>query len=165
MNRRAALLLEAMLSLVLLVTCGAAVLSIMSDAGGAVRSMREQQFAFDLARSAIAKIEAGIDTPQTLDGPVPGWDDGFQGESDQARDDTWRGVRWTLAIDVQPSQFAGLTLLTVTAEGRDAIEADRVVASASLSQLVRLASESNSEDGVGPRDPIMERLLERGERR
>ena len=61
-HRRGALLLEVVLALALFVTAGIAILSMVGQSVGSLKSAREKLHAADLARSAMAKIEAGRST-------------------------------------------------------------------------------------------------------
>ncbi|MBC7771966.1 MAG: hypothetical protein H7210_05690, partial [Pyrinomonadaceae bacterium] len=57
--RRGTMLLEVMLALALFIGAGAAVLSIVGQSVGSLKATRERQHAVDLARSAMAELEAG----------------------------------------------------------------------------------------------------------
>src|SRR5688572_10823162 len=82
-HRRGALLLEVILALALFVMGGIALLTMIGRTFANVEFVRDSERAADLARSAMAKLEAGIATADTLDGPVRGWlddDESFDGD-------------------------------------------------------------------------------------
>lgn len=142
--RRGALLVEVVLALAIFVMAGGAIVNLLSQSMLGVDRSREQARAADLARSAMAKIEAGIETPQTLSGPLERSEEGA----------TQAGRGWELEIDTDASQFRGLTRVTVTALKRSPSGA-AVEASFKLVQLVRLGSKG--EDSAGEEDSITER--------
>ncbi|MFN0132316.1 MAG: hypothetical protein ACKVW3_07290 [Phycisphaerales bacterium] len=162
--RRGALLFEVILALGIFVGSGLAILASVDRALVAQDRVRLSSRAADLARTAMARIEAGLDTPQTLHGPVRdrsldpdaertgsggGAAAGGRGATDA------RAEGWELRIETEPSQFAGLTHVTVTAERLDASGA--IDASFTLHQLVRLRVD---EDTVGGEDEIARRARE-----
>ena len=132
--QRGAVLLECVLALALFVACGLVVMSMMDRATNSVVYTRDAEEAVDVARTAMAKIEAGIATPQTLNGPVPVWHDEEDGTYDESLP---TGTLWTLEIGTEPSQFDGLTSVTVKAV-KQAQGSDEELASYTLHQLVRL---------------------------
>lgn len=160
--RRAALLLEAMLALALLVTASSLLVSIIRDAGSRLDRAIGVGEAADLARGAIAQIEAGLATPETLNGAAALWDpeallsDAASPPMDSdeiplasaARDPLWR-----LEIETEPSPFEALTLVSVTAQ-RDDRPRDRFT----FHQLVDLGDPPADE--VGGEDELVE-LIER----
>jgi hypothetical protein len=106
----------------------------------------------DLARTTMAKLEAGLGTVQNLAGPVPAWEPQLAaaGEGTGFADTPPAPSLWEVDIETLSSAFAGLTHVTVTALKRPAPESDRIVASYSLHQLVRLVPDSA--DTVGGLD-------------
>lgn len=159
--RRGALLLEVMLSLTLFVGAGGAVLGIVSQGVGSLKAAREKLHAADLARSAMAEIEAGIATVETLNGPVPLWTD----PDDEAAggggggDTTSADSGWELRVETSPTSFPGLTLVRITASRSNSQDQS---SSYTLSQLVRLIE--SKEDTIGEEDDIS-KAAERGENR
>jgi len=158
-----------LLALGLFVTAGLTVSSALSRGLGAAAQDRQRTIASDLARSAMAQIEGGIETPQTLNGPVRAW----QEESAQG-DELDRGTQgiafdetppddngWELEITTEPSEFDGLRLASVTARRVDP-ESDLEIVSFTLHQLVRLSDDVP--DIVGEVDPLVAEA-ERGARR
>ncbi len=140
---------------------GLAVLSAVSQATGSLGSAREKQVAVDLARSAMAKLEAGIETTSTLSGPVKAWSEDINlAEVSDEGDDTG----WELVVEAEPASFDGLTYVSVTARRAVALGAEAAVASSfTLRQLVRLAE--RDEDGIGEKDDVTieaEKARERG---
>ncbi len=135
-GRRGAVLLECILALSLFVACGLAVMAMMDRAAASVAATRDAEQAVDVARTAMAKIEAGIATPETLNGPVPEWRD----ERDATFDDSLpRGSGWLLEVETEPSQFAGLTHVGVRAV-KIVPGSEVELVSFKLDQLVRLPS-------------------------
>jgi len=149
-----AILLELLLAVAIFSAAGLAILSVMNTSIGSARAMRDAQQAADLARSAMAKIEAGIATPETLHGPVPAWVDEVATEGAFA-DAPPTESNWELEVTTDRSQFAGLTLVTVRALRRESPNSDQLRASYTLRQLVRLFGETD--DAVGDEDEMSER--------
>lgn len=142
---RGVILLECILSLALLVATGLAVIALIDRAGSAIERAKETEMAADLARSGMSKLEAGLETVQTLAGPVEAWRD----EGDETFDDSLpEATPWSLAVEVEPAEFPGLTLVTVTAERSDT--SGRVLTTYSLRQYVRLNAEQGTESGGAP---------------
>ena len=138
--RRGAVLLECVLALALFVSAGMAVLALMDGAVRSVERTRDLETAVDLARSAIAKIEAGIATAEELDGPVPIWRD----EEDATFDDELpEPGPWSLEITTEPAQFEGLQRVRVRAIRREP-SSEREEASFVLDQLVATTPRSGS---------------------
>jgi len=129
---RGALLLEAMLALAIFVMAGLAVLAIVDRAMDTLRTVRNTERASLLARSAMAKIEAGIVLPQALNGPVASTD-----IDEDASGDASGPTGWELDVSTEPWSVRGLTLVRVTALRRTTGSEGRVLASYTLSQLVR----------------------------
>ena len=145
--RRGVMLMEVVLALALVVVVGMTVLSAVSQSTGALREAREKQVAVDLARSAMAKLEAGIETTTSLSGPVKAWTEDMNlAEVPEEGDETG----WELVVEAEPASFDGLTYVTVTAR-RAGDEAGRA-SSFTLRQLVRLAQ--REEDGIGAKDNV-----------
>ncbi len=149
--RRGVMLMEVVLALALVVVVGMVVLSAVSQSTGALRAAREKQVAVDLARSAMAKLEAGIETTTTLSGPVKAWTEDMNlAEVPEDGDDTG----WELLIESEPSSFDGLTYVTVTARQAsvDGWGGASGGTGFTLRQLVRLAE--RDEDGIGEKDDV-----------
>ncbi|HYE01753.1 MAG TPA: hypothetical protein VD963_00820 [Phycisphaerales bacterium] len=141
------LLLEMVLALALFVALGLAIVNLLGQASGSLAALRQAAYAADLARSALARIEAGIASPESLNGPVVPWEAEAGGSAESAHAS---GAGWELRIGTEPTEFPGLTLVTVTAvrSGRPGSAGGSLVR---LSQLVRLgAREPEGLVGVGP---------------
>lgn len=137
-NRRGGLLLEVMVALAIFIAAALTILGAVGDASESLESSRLKQRATDLARSAIAKIEAGIETAETLNGPVPEWRD-EEASSAAFEDELPPPSGWELAVVTTPFGAGDLTMVEVTAVKR--LEGSgRTVASATLRQLVRLSA-------------------------
>jgi Tfp pilus assembly protein PilV len=154
-SRRGGMLLEVIVSLAIFVVAGGAILNLVTQTMTGLERSREQARAADLARSAMAKIEAGIETAQTLNGPVERSAEGAAAVGGVG------GEGWELEIDTEPSQFRGLTRVSVNAVKRVG-EAARVEAEYLLVQLVRLGGKG--EDRAGEEDSIAEKARQGLER-
>ncbi len=148
--RRGALLMEVMLALTLFVTAGMVILSLVGQSVATLRAARDKEHAVDLARSAMAKMEGGIETAEGLNGPVRPWRDDAAGEA--APDDGSAATPWELRIRTEPSPFDGLTLVTVTASKSADVGGGGAGVSYTMRQLVRLAAKG--EDTVGRADDL-----------
>ena len=134
-RRHGAALLECILALALFVACGMAVLAMVDRAVSSVASPRDAEQAADIARSAMAKIEAGIATPETLNGPVTAWTDD---QENKFKNELPTGTAWMLEIQSEPSSFTGLAKISVRAFKQASPGSDNELASYTLYQLVRL---------------------------
>jgi hypothetical protein len=157
-GRRGLLLMEALLALAIFVMIGIAILSMVHGAGTTVARSRDAARAADLARSAMAMLEAGMATPRTLSGPVRSW-----AEAQERADEFAFGLGnevgpggspWELEIETSPSEFTGLTRVTVRALRRVSANSEQLAASYTLRQLVRL--NAAAEDEAGEEDPLMD---------
>lgn len=142
MKRNGSILLECLVALAIFVGVASTVYSLIIAAAGSVERTARRERAADLARSALAKIEAGIETPESMNGPVEPWRD----DSDGTFDDNPQPTPWVLEISTEPSEFDGLVMVTARAECYDPPGSDRIVTSFELKQLVRLASISTMSD-------------------
>jgi hypothetical protein len=133
-STRGAVLLECLLALALFVACGLAVMAMMDRAASSVATTRDSEIAVDVARTAMAKLEAGLATAETLNGPVPAWRDERDGTFDESLP---TGAAWNLEIHTEPSQFEGLTKVSVRAF-KQTVGSENELASYTLHQLVRL---------------------------
>lgn len=129
MNRRAVLLLEILLSLAVLTAGLLAVGAAVGRTTDSIVRADDRTRAADAAWSAVALIEAGIATPETLNGTA--------GTDEQT---TWRPM-WDVQIETQRSEHAGLTVVIAHAR-RAGSDAERPVYTAR--QLVRLVSRSSA---------------------
>lgn len=73
MTRRGGLLLEALIALAVFVMAGLAILSVLRQGVADTRAARDRVRGYDIARSALAQIETGLATIESLDGSVPAW--------------------------------------------------------------------------------------------
>jgi type II secretory pathway pseudopilin PulG len=151
--RTGAVLLEVVVAVAILLMASITILGAVNQG---VRSMERSRLAAraaDLARSAMAEIEAGIATPESLSGPVqeqpppPGsGDQEGTGVNAPGGDALPRDTGWELEIDVSPSPFAGLAKVSILAIKRPP-GGDQVEASYVLHQLVRLSAEAEDRAG------------------
>ncbi len=165
MTRRAALLMELMLSLALFASAGLAILALVHQSMSTLDQTRQTRRAVDLARSTLARIEAGVDDPQSLIGPARLWDGRAEAETSATFDETDVGSDieadvdplWEIEIDSAPSQFAGLNQVSVRAFRRASPGSERIVASYTLTQLVRLGA--LEEDAAGETGELLEEAI------
>lgn len=148
-SRRGTLLLEVMLALTLFVATALMILAILGRSLDALSEARARQTACDLARSAMSRIEAGIASPESLNGPAQLFDGPLNAPGDDAPTES----DWELVVETEPSLFEGLTLVTVTArrtaeeDGGEA-EGARDRSEYTLRQLVRLRAAGDSLAGA-----------------
>lgn len=147
-SRRGQLLLELLLSVAIFVAAAITISSIVRRAQDSLRQARDQHVAADLAQTALARIESGLATPESVNGPVPDWPsddpDAPTGFDDAAPTGVWR-----IEITTEASQFPGLTKVSVTARRDDPTLPP---ASFTLHQLVRLgasAVDAGGREAVG----------------
>ena len=156
-------LFEMMVALTIFIFMAVAVLGAVNQGLMSAERTRDASKAADLARSTMAKLEAGLGTVQNLAGPVPAWEPTLDADSgaDVPFDESAPSgfseeppvdSLWEVEIETLPSEFPGLTHVTVTAVRRVSELSERVAASYTLHQLVRLAPET--EDSVGELDDI-----------
>ena len=161
-TRRGWLLLEMMIALAIFVGTAFVVLGSIGQGISAVQRTRERARAVDLARSTMAKLEAGLGTATNLSGPVPAWqasDEPADG-ADQFDENAVAGFAdapapptlWEVEVSTIPGQFPGLTHVAVTVVKHDAPDSDGVAISFTLHQLVRLATAPA--DSVGGVDAL-----------
>ena len=114
-------LLEVMLAIAMLAMAGLVVLGALSDASRRLRSAEIRADAADLAASAFALLNAGLATPDSLDGPVPA--DGLignDGASDSAAAGDIEPSGWMLVVDTEPAAFDGRVRVQITVARTDA---------------------------------------------
>lgn len=162
--RRGAMLLELMLSLTLFAASGLAILALMRQSVASLDHALQTRRAADIARSAMARIEAGIDDPAAIEGPVAVWDgrDDAMSASDFNLTDGPAAepsgdTLWELEVRTIPSQFDGLSEVQVRAFRRVSERSGRVDASFTLTQLVRLGS--REDDVVGEQGDLLEEAI------
>lgn len=162
---RGVLLLEVMLALAIFVMAGIAILVMVEGTTSSIARSRDSARAADLARSTMARLEAGIGTVRTLHGPVRSWSEAADREDEFAVGfgDDVRGNQspWEVEIETAPSQFEGLTSVSVHAFKRASRNSDQLIASYTLRQLVRLGAAADDE--VGQEDSLLEQA-QRGNR-
>ena len=148
--RRGALLLEAMLALTIFVAAGMTILSMVNQSADAIMASRQKQKAADLARSAMAMLEAGIESPTALNGPVPAWRDDEEAAG-AFEDSPPPPTGWELSIKTEAWPQGDLTMVEVTALKRNPT-GDQTGPSFTLRQLVRFSPEERK--GIGNTDAI-----------
>jgi type II secretory pathway pseudopilin PulG len=161
--QRGALLLEVVAAVAIFVMAGAAILSLVGGSVDSLAAARDAVKAVDLARSAMARLEAGLDTPQSLPGPVSRWEDDADAVLGDDRlaeqvgtgfsDALPRPSPWEIEVETEPAQFTGLTLVTVRALKRPAPDSEQIEASYTLRQLVRLSGKG--EDRAGDLEEVV----------
>ncbi|MCA9288738.1 MAG: hypothetical protein KDA05_09155 [Phycisphaerales bacterium] len=151
--RRAWVLMEVILALSIFTMAALVVLSAMNQSFADVETARQRTHALDLARSALAQLEAGLKQPDELIGPVPAWSEADTAPDTELafEDDLPEPTGWELEIDTNASAFPGLTLVTVTALRRNGATGEPILAT-TLHQLIRLSSPID--DTVGEQDEL-----------
>jgi hypothetical protein len=137
---RGAMLLELVLAMALFVGGGLAVLSAIGQAGRSLDAARERVKAADLARSAMARIEAGLADPVVINGPVSEWVDEEVGAGAAFRDSPTAPSGWELVVQTEPSEHEGLTRVSITARRTMPRGVRTDGPSFTLHQLVRLGA-------------------------
>ena len=100
--RAGAMLLECLLALALLVAAGVTVLACLDRAADSVARRTQEVVASQIAATALALIDAGAMTPETVQGPAS-----------RLRDGVSAAANWNIAVDTEPSEFGSLTLVIV----------------------------------------------------
>jgi len=137
-TERASILLEVILAVAIFTAAALVVLRQVSFASDAVQRARDQERAADLVRSAMAMIEAGLETPETLSGPLaPARVAYGLASGSRTAPTTESYANWEMTVEVNPSPFEGLTKVRITAVWGGGTAAER--ARFSLAQLVRLS--------------------------
>lgn len=167
------MLFEVMVALAILLMASMTLSGIVMQSVSKMDETRKTMQACDLARSTMAQIEAGLLDPSSVSGPAVRWDasmflmpedSGGLGEGDEPLEPmpdasaaspsvSVGGPQWMLAVETEPTNFAGLFMVTVTAS-LEAESSDVALASYTLRQAVRLGSEP--EDVAGEEDELMD---------
>ena len=138
-RRVGAMLLECLLALALLVAAGVTVLACLDRAAESVGRRTQEVAAMQVAAAALALIDSGAMTPETVQGPASRLRDGVRVASD-----------WNIAVDTEPSEFGTLTLVTVRVfDARGSGGPDRP-ALAAIRQLVDLGAVRDRERVTNP---------------
>lgn len=112
-RRSGSVLLEVVVAITVFIGASLAVMASVDRAVTALERTRGVQRAADLARTAMSQMEAGLATPVTLNGPLSVWQ---MGEPNAVPYSGGGGLgEWELEIQTEPSEFLGLTKVTVTA--------------------------------------------------
>ena len=131
-RRRGLLLLELVFALAIFVTVGTLIMSSIRQALLSTQNAQDLLRAEDFAASALALIEAGVETPENLVGPLPEWDPEFgyfDGALSGAIAMGFTGVTetWVIEVETGPSGVLGFTsiVVTVSREDRPGVVASR----------------------------------------
>jgi hypothetical protein len=136
--RSGAILLECLLAMALLIAAGVTVLACMDRAADAVIRGTEEAQARQIVSGAMSLIEAGVMTPETIQGPVRKW-----------RTDASVPADWNLAVETQPTEFTGLTTVTLRVfKGSRGADSSRPLAT--LHQLIDLNAMRERASGGRP---------------
>lgn len=153
-NPRAAILLECVLALALFVGAGLAILTLADRASESMLAARTVQTAADIAASAMAQIEAGILSPEAIQGDSHKWMDADSRWTDSP---SWQG--WRIELDSEPATEDALTVIGITVfKDPDGRTSD--VPIYRLRQIVSLLPPRS--DGIGSDDPLAARLGQAG---
>lgn len=154
---RGGILFEVIIAISLFVMAAITMLGSMSRAAAAVQRTRDEERAADLARSAVAMMEAGLASPESLDGPVSAAKAALGLAAGDDSLDAGAGMiasgptEWELEIATEPTSWDGLTRVSVKAIKR-AAGGGREKASYTLYQLVRLSE--LAQDKAGEADDL-----------
>ncbi|KAA0216276.1 MAG: type II secretion system protein [Leptolyngbya sp. PLA3] len=172
--KRGAMLLEVMVAMAILLMASMTLGGIVMQSVTSMDRARKTMQACDLARSTLALIEAGLVDPMSASGPATRWDASMflpsadMGGGQTVEDDlrsmeppgppvagspTLGGPEWTVEVETEPTELAGLYMVTVTAALVSG-QTDATEASYTLRQVVRLGSEP--EDVAGEEDELMD---------
>ncbi len=115
--RRGAMLLDVLVALAIFVLAAVAILALMDRSAEGLSRAREAHAADAVARSALALVGAGLETPERLRGDL-------RPRDESATSDDRRVLRvpaicegWRLELDTEPSRFEGLTIVTARVRG------------------------------------------------
>lgn len=155
-HRRGVILLEILLALALFVMVSLMLLSVINQTLDGLGRSRDRLIAADRAESALAMIESGLARPETLNGPVTPWqpeaDDSMTGiDPDDVPPPADAAPAWALEIKTEPSEFDGLTLVSVRAYRVDETGSEYDGSpSATLRRLVRLSAAATNQQTTSP---------------
>lgn len=157
---RGGVLLEVLLSIGIFVTGATFTLAASRNVFHAIARTQRKQLALDLARSALAELEAGLITPADLRGEVGriGSIDTFGVEESGRLDPT--EPLWVYDVQTSRTEFTGLSLVELTVREEyesDFMPADATVISVTLRQLMPLREE---EEEAYESDEMLEGLPE-----
>lgn len=142
-------LLETLVAVAILVGCGTVIMAASDRGDRLLRRSRELAHAADLARSAIAAIEAGVVTPQAAAASVrngPGGAAWLAVDADNGLPESPEGEgRWRLDVQVEPSNWEGLTRVEASVFDRSSPEGAPAVYA--MTQLVRMVPEGTDSAG------------------
>lgn len=115
--RRGAMLLDVLVALAIFALAAVAILALMDRSAGGLSRAREAQAADAVARTALALVGAGLETPERLRGDL-------KPSEDKTISDDRKVLRvpalcdgWRLELDTEPSRFEGLTIVTARVRG------------------------------------------------
>jgi len=160
---RGSILLEVVVSIAMFVAVGITILGVMGQGEAALRAARNSQRAMDLARSAMAAIEAGLATPQNVStlvkspAGVAAWL-ALDTEENMELGDGLDEGSMELEVEVEPTADTGLSLMTVRVglkqrggvSGPDAVVLRQLVRVVAWDATGGWATDQGSESGVGP---------------
>ena len=113
-HARGSVLFEILLSVALFVGAATFALGAMKSVFSALDRTRREQEALDLARSALAELEAGLTTTADLRGDGPRSVGSMKANDRRRLDPAAATSRWVFDLDTQRTEFAGLSLVELT---------------------------------------------------
>ena len=161
MKRRGAILLEMVIAVAILVMASLAISASLRDALSSLQRSQDEARAGDIARSAIARLEAGMARPELLSGPLTAWEgeaDRFEGDPlvDALAFSQPDGIAvdddWFVTVETEATSFRQLTSVTVIVERVD--ESGEPIVQRRLTQFVRLRD--GAEDTIGGEGELSE---------
>ncbi|MGI9015395.1 MAG: hypothetical protein ACR2GY_14275 [Phycisphaerales bacterium] len=134
--RRAAILFEMVLAIAIFAGAGALTLSVVGTGWQNLEVVQLREQAIDYARSILAELESGAISITQVDGVI---EEIGSTAIVRENDDGSRGM-WLATVDTSPTEFRGLSLVTLTVTFERENEAGATV-SATLRQVMRLRAE------------------------
>lgn len=137
MLKRGAILLECVLAIAILVAAAVSIMGFSDQAINAAQRAHHERVATDLARSAMAMLEAGVVSAEDLTGDLEQLDDGTP-DPLPAPSGSWR-----LEVRTQPAGIGELTRVTVIVT-RLVPGTDTEQSSFQFHQIVRISARRES---------------------
>lgn len=144
---RGAVLLEVTIALSMFTMAALAVIAAVAQGRASVERAELELRAADLARSVMGLIEAGVVSPEAVSGPAPEWDPEIDLESagpllaalaETSGSGGLDARGWMIEAEIEPTDFDGLSLVTVRASLVLGADPESPDAQATLRQFVRL---------------------------
>lgn len=116
-------LLELLIAVVIISMAGLAIITSVRTGAQRVLSARERAAAADILASAAALLDAGLASPEALDGPFDLAMLTRDGGPEPFEEDPPEGDGWALRVDTEPFGTPGLVRVTMTAVRTSEVDA------------------------------------------